>query len=1457
MKLRFAIFFAAAMAMTATRATTVSDSGAFTGTLTAQGMGLVSDHYAIEVPDGKKAVITVNIDKLAASQCGSKYSYAEWNCSAWAVVYEEKKMYRMGESSTKTFFSNGTLTVGAWCEVGTYTEYLIQTLYGGVLGPHTERVPIKKQYSSCSYKVDYTVTARYSDLLPDLSVSSLSLSSPTAPTDETSTLLYTIKNIGDKEAGATTAYIYDGDANIGAIAVGSLVAGASETGAFALPQLEPGVHEIKVVSDTEGVVAEANENNNESAVSLLVYERVPYWIRFHPNGGNGTMSDQRHVAGTEQALSGNAFSRTDHVFAGWATTPDGAVEYTDAEIVKALTYIRNDLVILYAVWKPLRHEVTFDANGGECEEESRLYSAADKCAYLPYACLEDHDFAGWFTEPVGGVRVCEDSVIKSDCALYAHYERTVQILQFDPNGGTGSMPNVTTYGGLPAKLPKNRFVNPGYHFSGWSAYAEGPVVLCDEVVITGGDPVKLYGRWNTGTITLYAKWDADHSTRYSFYANDGDGCMPDVVVTNNSLELPECTFTREGYAFTGWKNGHVDYGNADESWYEVWACWERVMPINYVGTCQGVEFCSKIFWGYEWKASVDDNGDDCISIVDNYISPDYKDGVQLYCRTAAHGVLAFRYEDGIHYRSQASGTRYVRIDGKYHYEFEKDKVYFHELGRDTYVKWEQFAELYCSDMYAGLYDEVVARIYPICFIQTEYELPAESVETNIVLSAGTDWIADPGCDWIVVQKDPDDPHRGIVKISANDTLYPRSATITINDGYGYPVTIGQSVGIATADIFFDAQGGTMETNFVRHASGGAFGELPEPERYGYSFVGWFTQPKEGGTRINAESTVGQMAQTVYARWGLVQHAIEFDVNGGAGIVPSKNVLFGGLLGELPTTTLDGYDFAGWTTQKGRGAMIGAGSLANGDATLHAYWTLTGSSPLSVTHGVADDFKVTFGKNGGTGGSDSVQATKGQPMPAATAPTKSGYVFEGYWTTTGTGGVCYYDGSMKSVRNWDKTGNVTLWAKWTKAVSVKVTFGKNGGTGGDAYVTATTGKPMPTPRTAPTQSGWTFAGYWDTLAMDEKGNAKGKQYYDASMKSVRAWDKPSATTLWAKWTNKVTLGKNGGTGGDSYVTCTKGQPMPKRTMPTKSGYVFDGYWTTTGAGGVKYYNADGTSAHAWDKGGSVTLWAKWVAAVSCKVTFGKNGGTGGDNYVTATTGKAMPTPRTAPTLKGWSFGGYWDTLACDAKGNPLGKQYYNSKMESVRAWDKTTATTLWAKWTVKVTLGKNGGTGGDSTVTVIKGQPFPKRTMPTKSGYTFGGYFVSASSKTGQCYNPDGTGTSSMKWTTGGTPTIWALWTKAAGCVELPASPAAPASLTSGLYSGVLADGSGAFYLMLDEAEEGGVRTAFLYIASEDGSLTAECTAEEVDGILLLTTEDGDTYLLDIATGSLGFGKIFR
>jgi len=52
------------------------------------------------------------------------------------------------------------------------------------------------------------------------------------------------------------------------------------------------------------------------------------------------------------------------------------------------------------------------------------------------------------------------------------------------------------------------------------------------------------------------------------------------------------------------------------------------------------------------------------------------------------------------------------------------------------------------------------------------------------------------------------------------------------------------------------------------------------------------------------------------------------------------------------------------------------------------------------------------------------------MPVATAPTRTGYAFQGYYDQTGGNGTRYYQANMTSARNWDKTANATLYAYWT-------------------------------------------------------------------------------------------------------------------------------------------------------------------------------------------------------------------------------------------------------------------------------------------------------------------------------------------------------------------------------------------------------------------------------------------
>ena len=85
--------------------------------------------------------------------------------------------------------------------------------------------------------------------------------------------------------------------------------------------------------------------------------------------------------------------------------------------------------------------------------------------------------------------------------------------------------------------------------------------------------------------------------------------------------------------------------------------------------------------------------------------------------------------------------------------------------------------------------------------------------------------------------------------------------------------------------------------------------------------------------------------------------------------------------------------------------------------------------IQVTY-TGNPYTVTLDMQSGKDGSTSVTATYGSAMPSMTKPTRTGYTFGGYFTGTNGNGTQYYNANGGSVRNWDKTANTTLFAKWT-------------------------------------------------------------------------------------------------------------------------------------------------------------------------------------------------------------------------------------------------------------------------------------------------------------------------------------------------------------------------------------------------------------------------------------------
>ncbi|HIW76005.1 MULTISPECIES: InlB B-repeat-containing protein [Gordonibacter] len=157
---------------------------------------------------------------------------------------------------------------------------------------------------------------------------------------------------------------------------------------------------------------------------------------------------------------------------------------------------------------------------------------------------------------------------------------------------------------------------------------------------------------------------------------------------------------------------------------------------------------------------------------------------------------------------------------------------------------------------------------------------------------------------------------------------------------------------------------------------------------------------------------------------------------------------------------------------------------------------------------------------------------------------------------------------------------------------------------------------------------------------------------------------------------ITLDLNGAPGTNPEVIVTYNLPLPKVTPPSRTGYTFVGYFD---GANTKYYNSTGDGLRVWDKTANEPLFAHWKAN-KYTVSFDSNDGAGGQTAdVEATYDAAMPTiSSTPPSRTGYRFAGWFD-----AKEG--GNLYYDANGVSKANWDKDTAYTLYAHWTLQITF----------------------------------------------------------------------------------------------------------------------------------------------------------------------------
>ncbi|MCL2861543.1 MAG: hypothetical protein FWE22_03935 [Firmicutes bacterium] len=147
------------------------------------------------------------------------------------------------------------------------------------------------------------------------------------------------------------------------------------------------------------------------------------------------------------------------------------------------------------------------------------------------------------------------------------------------------------------------------------------------------------------------------------------------------------------------------------------------------------------------------------------------------------------------------------------------------------------------------------------------------------------------------------------------------------------------------------------------------------------------------------------------------------------------------------------------------------------------------------------------------------------------------------------------------------------------------------------------------------------------------------------------------------------------------------------------------------------------------------------------------GIGGTTYFNIEEGEYLPTNLTAPTRAGFLFDGFFELP------NGQGQRFFDGNMGVTynAEWNRNTIR-MYAHWRAIYTITLDYGTGSSTSFTIINGDLLQNRVqVPTRLGYTFGGFFSEANGQGIQFFNQSMTAIYTNEWQRGSI-TMHAHWT---------------------------------------------------------------------------------------------------
>ena len=419
-----------------------------------------------------------------------------------------------------------------------------------------------------------------------------------------------------------------------------------------------------------------------------------------------------------------------------------------------------------------------------------------------------------------------------------------------------------------------------------------------------------------------------------------------------------------------------------------------------------------------------------------------------------------------------------------------------------------------------------------------------------------------------------------------------------------------------------------------------YGTLPSPTKTNYTFNGWYTAVS-GGSALTSSSTVSiNNVHGIFGRWtanDLTAPTITVTVPNGTTYAKSKTATI---------TVSDDH------------------ALAAGTYTIKWAW---GTSAVTCSN-MSSSTSITIGSN-------QTSFTASATINSETGQGKI-YVCNTTAVPDAVGNTLAANTRVSADMYLDNTGPTGTVSATTSNSDVTITF--TNVTDANVGVASTNQYQylIQTSSTCPS-SGYSSVSN-STVAVT--GLTNGTKYVCARfVDSLGNVSSPVSKSVKVGITYNITLNKQSGSGGtgtiyerynygvysDSNLSNQMTTSANAITVPTRTNYVFNGYYTSTNGGGTQMINANGYITSSFTStyySAAGTLYAYWVYK-TYNITLNKQSGSGGTStiyekyntgiYRNASLSEQMTTTTNAvslPTRDGYAFMGYY--TATDGGGTQL-------------------------------------------------------------------------------------------------------------------------------------------------------------------------------------------------------------